>query len=92
MYSVLYQYTNYQQHTTIMNNPINFSYTKKRFFYIVTVNKDFATRSENANEVVSVTTYLRKTVVTIAFVNDFVQGVRVELYRLVALYRCILMG
>ena len=47
--------------------------------------KGFATRSENSNEIVSMTAYLRKTIVTIAFVNDFVQGGRVELYRLVAL-------
>ena len=38
------------------------------------------------------TSYLRKIIVTIAFVNDFAQGGRVELYRLVALYRCILIG
>ena len=54
--------------------------------------KSVATRSENSNEIVSVTSYLRKTIVTIAFVNDFVQGGRVELYRLVALYCCILIG
>ena len=52
----------------------------------------FATGSENSNEIVSVTSYLRQTIVTIAFVNDFVQGGRVELYCLVALYRCILIG
>ena len=51
-----------------------------------------ATRSENSNEILSVTSYLRKTIVAIAFVNDFVQGGRVELYRLVALYCCILIG
>ena len=42
----------------------------------------FATRSESSNEIVSMTSYLRQTIVTIAFVNDFVQGGRVELYRL----------
>ena len=41
------------------------------------VRKGFATRSENFNEIASVTSYLRKTIVTIAFVNDFVQGGRV---------------
>ena len=40
----------------------------------------FATRSENFNEIVSVTSYLRKTIATIAFVNDFFQGGRVEPY------------
>ena len=54
--------------------------------------KGVATRSENSNEIVSVTSYLRKTIVAIAFVNDFVQGGRVELYRFVALYCCILIG
>ena len=54
--------------------------------------KGVATRSENSNEIVRVTSYLRKTIVTIAIVNDFVQGGRVELYRLVALYCCILIG
>ena len=54
--------------------------------------KGVATRSENSNEIVSVTSYLRKTIVTIALVNDFVQDGRVELYRLVALYCCILIG
>ena len=54
--------------------------------------KGVATRSENSNEIVSMTSYLRKTIVTIAFVNDFVQGERVELYRLVALYCCIMIG
>ena len=54
--------------------------------------KGFATRSENSNEIVSVPSYLRKTIVTIAFVDDFVQSGRVELYRLIALYCCILIG
>ena len=54
--------------------------------------KGFATRSENSNEIVSMTSYLRQTIVTIAFVNYFVHGGGVELYRLVALYRCILIG
>ena len=54
--------------------------------------KGVATRSENSNEIVSVTSYLWKTIVTIAFVNDFVQGGRVELYRFVASYCCILIG
>ena len=53
----------------------------------------FATSGENFNEIVSVTSHLqKKTVVTIAYVNDFVQGGRVELFRLVALYRCIPIG
>ena len=56
------------------------------------LSKGFATRSENLNEVVSITSYLRKIIVTTTYVNDFVQGGRVELYRLVALYRCILIG
>ena len=55
-------------------------------------NKGVATRSENSNEIVSVPSYLRKTIVTIAFVDDFVQSGRVELYRLIALYCCILIG
>ena len=33
--------------------------------------KGFATRSENFNEIVSVPSYLRKTIVTIASDNDF---------------------
>ena len=36
--------------------------------------------------------YKKKTIVTIAYVNDFVQGGRVELFSLVAFYRCILIG
>ena len=58
----------------------------------IPLHNGFATRSENFNEIVSVTSYLRKTIMTIAFVNDFVQGGRVELFHLVALYRCILIG
>ena len=54
--------------------------------------KGFVTRSENSNEIVSMTSYLRKTIVTIAFVNDFVPGGCVEVYLLVALYCCILIG
>ena len=54
--------------------------------------KGFATRSENSNEIVSMTSYLRQTIVTIAFVNDFVQGGGVELYRFIALYHRILIG
>ena len=54
--------------------------------------KGVATRSENSNEIVSVTSYSRKIIVTLALVNDFVEGGRVELYRLVALYRCNLIG
>ena len=44
----------------------------------------FATRSDISN----------KTIVTIAFVNDFVQDERVsgELFRRVALYRCNVIG
>ena len=51
-----------------------------------------ATRSENFNGIVSVTSYLRKAIVAIAFINDFVHGERVEFYRLVVLYHCILIG
>ena len=43
----------------------------------------FATRSKNSNQIVSVTSYLRKTIVTIAFVNGFIQGGHVELFRFV---------
>ena len=50
------------------------------------------TRSENFNEIVSVTSYLWKPIVMIAFDNDFVHGGRVEVYRLVVLYRCNLIG
>ena len=53
----------------------------------IPLHNGFATRSENFNEIVSVTSHLRETIVTIAFVNDFVQGGRAELYRLVAVYR-----
>ena len=52
--------------------------------------KGFVELSKNVNEIISVMSYLRKTIVTIALANDFVQGGRVELYRLVALYHCIL--
>ena len=68
-----------------------FNYLSLIFFYLKS-HKGVATRSENSNEIVSMTSYLRKTIVTTAFVNDFVQGGRVELYRLVALYCCILIG
>ena len=54
--------------------------------------KGVATRSENSDEIVGVTSYLRKTIVTMAFVDNFVQGGRVEVYRLVALFCCILIG
>ena len=47
------------------------------------LSKGVATRSESSNEIVSVTSYLRKTIVTIAFANDFVQGGHVELFRIV---------
>ena len=73
-----------------------FTYTSFHAKTILTVqyyiNKGFDTCSENFNEIVSVTAYLRKTIAAIAFVNDFVQGGHVELYRLVALYCCILIG
>ena len=54
--------------------------------------KGFATCCENFNKIVSVTSYLRQTIVMMVFGNDFVQGGRVELYRLKALYRCIRIG
>ena len=73
-----------------------FTYTSFHAKTILTVkyyiNKGFDTRSENFNEIVSVTSYLWKSIVTIVFVNDFVQGRRAERYRLVALSRCILIG
>ena len=54
--------------------------------------KGFATRSENFNKIVSMTSYLRKIIVTTSFVNGFDKGGHVELYRLVALYGCIMIG
>ena len=38
------------------------------------------------NEIVGVTSFSRKTIVTIAFINDFVQGGCVELFCFVSLY------
>ena len=43
-------------------------------------NKGVATRSEKSNEIVSITTYLRKTIVTTVFANNFVRGGHVELF------------
>ena len=65
-------------------------YKPNAFAYEVV--KGFVTRSESLNKIVSITSHLRKPIVAIAFVNDFFQGGRVELYRLIALYRCILIG
>ena len=64
------------------------------FIYTIirTCAEGVATCIENSNKIVSVTSYLRKTIVTIAFANDFVQGGHVELFRVVALYRCNLIG
>ena len=49
--------------------------------------KDLATRSENSNEIVSMTPYLRQTITTIELVNDFVPGGRAEVFHLVAFSR-----
>ena len=48
--------------------------------------KGVATRSKNFNKIVSMTSHLQKTIVTIAFANDFIQSEHVELFRFVSLY------
>ena len=74
--------------SALTTNPCG--YKPNAFAYEVV--KGFVTRSESLNKIVSITSHLRKPIVAIAFVNDFFQGGRVELYRLIALYRCILIG
>ena len=53
--------------------------------------KGVATRSENSNEIVSVTSYLQKTIAPIGFANNFVQDGNFELFHLVTLYSVILL-
>ena len=54
----------------------------------VCCSKGVAARGESSNGIVIMTSYLRKTIVTMAFVNDFVRGGHGQLFHLVALYRC----
>ena len=51
-----------------------------------------ARRSENSNEIVSVISNSRITIMAIAFVNDFVQDGHVELFRLGSFYCYNLIG
>ena len=55
-------------------------YTSRMYKY-----KGIATHSKNSNEIVSMTSYTRKTIITTAFANGFVQCGYVELFRLVTL-------
>ena len=48
--------------------------------------------SRNSYEIVSMTSYLRQTIATIAIVNECVPGRRVEHFRIVALSRCNMTG
>ena len=50
------------------------------------ISKDMATHCENFNKIIGLMSNSRKTIVAIAFANDFAQGGHVELFRHVALY------
>ena len=42
--------------------------------------KGFATRSESSIEIISVMSFLQKTIVSMAFANDFIQGGQVKFF------------